>query len=171
MWPAASTCTSTNRINAHIYQLCQCAHWPATSTCTSGKGHLALAVFGCFSCPRASRDILRHPRMSQDALGQLKHLKTARARWPFPDARQPAASMQTSTSRPSCQPLMPCWHQHWPPCPLQVNAFTSHTACAVFTPPSSCIVGHRIFPSICSLVHSQNKCIYDVEDQSKPVIN
>jgi len=23
--------------------------------------------------------------MSQDALGQLKHLKTARARWPFPD--------------------------------------------------------------------------------------
>jgi len=24
--------------------------------------------------------------MSQDALGQLKHLKTARARWPFPDA-------------------------------------------------------------------------------------
>jgi len=24
-------------------------------------------------------------RMSQDALGQLKHLKTARARWPFPD--------------------------------------------------------------------------------------
>jgi len=25
--------------------------------------------------------------MSQDALGQLKHLKTARARWPFPDVR------------------------------------------------------------------------------------
>ena len=24
--------------------------------------------------------------MSQDALGLLKHLKTARARWPFPDA-------------------------------------------------------------------------------------
>ena len=24
--------------------------------------------------------------MPQDALGQLKHLKTARARWPFPDA-------------------------------------------------------------------------------------
>jgi len=24
--------------------------------------------------------------MSQDALGQLKHLKTARSRWPFPDA-------------------------------------------------------------------------------------
>jgi len=24
--------------------------------------------------------------MSQNALGQLKHLKTARARWPFPDA-------------------------------------------------------------------------------------
>ena len=23
--------------------------------------------------------------MSQDALGQLKHLKTAKARWPFPD--------------------------------------------------------------------------------------
>jgi len=23
--------------------------------------------------------------MTQDALGQLKHLKTARARWPFPD--------------------------------------------------------------------------------------
>ena len=23
--------------------------------------------------------------MSQDALGQLKHLKTARARWPLPD--------------------------------------------------------------------------------------
>ena len=23
--------------------------------------------------------------MSQDVLGQLKHLKTARARWPFPD--------------------------------------------------------------------------------------
>ena len=23
--------------------------------------------------------------MSQNALGQLKHLKTARARWPFPD--------------------------------------------------------------------------------------
>jgi len=23
--------------------------------------------------------------MSQDALGLLKHLKTARARWPFPD--------------------------------------------------------------------------------------
>jgi len=23
--------------------------------------------------------------MSQDALGQLKHLKMARARWPFPD--------------------------------------------------------------------------------------
>ena len=23
--------------------------------------------------------------MSQDAIGQLKHLKTARARWPFPD--------------------------------------------------------------------------------------
>jgi len=52
---------------------------------TSGKGHLALAVFRCFSSPRASWDIPRHPRMSQDALGQLKHLKTARARWPFPD--------------------------------------------------------------------------------------
>jgi len=26
--------------------------------------------------------------MSQDALGQLKHLKTARARWPFPDAAE-----------------------------------------------------------------------------------
>ena len=26
--------------------------------------------------------------MSQDALGQLKHLKTARARWPFPDVQQ-----------------------------------------------------------------------------------
>ena len=53
----------------------------------SGKGHLALAVFRCFSCPRASWDILRHPRMSQDALEQLKHLKTARARWPFSDVR------------------------------------------------------------------------------------
>jgi len=27
--------------------------------------------------------------MSQDALGQLKHLKTARARWPFPDVAVP----------------------------------------------------------------------------------
>jgi len=27
--------------------------------------------------------------MSQDALGQLKHLKTASARWPFPDAVDP----------------------------------------------------------------------------------
>jgi len=53
---------------------------------SSGKGHLALAVFRCFSCPRASWEILRHLRMSQDALGQLKHLKTTRARWPFPDA-------------------------------------------------------------------------------------
>jgi len=26
--------------------------------------------------------------MSQDALGLLKHLKTARARWPFPDEVQ-----------------------------------------------------------------------------------
>jgi len=26
--------------------------------------------------------------MSQDSLGLLKHLKTARARWPFPDAEQ-----------------------------------------------------------------------------------
>jgi len=26
--------------------------------------------------------------MSQDALGQLKHLKTARARWPFPDVER-----------------------------------------------------------------------------------
>ena len=55
-------------------------------TChASGKGHLALAVFRCFSWPRASWDILGCLRMSQDALGQLKHLKTARAGWPFPD--------------------------------------------------------------------------------------
>jgi len=53
---------------------------------TSGKGHLALAVFRCFSCPRAFWDILGCLGMSQDALGLLKHLKTARARWPFPDA-------------------------------------------------------------------------------------
>ena len=51
----------------------------------SGKGHLALAVFRCFSCPRASWGILGCLGMPQDALGQLKHLKTARARWPFPD--------------------------------------------------------------------------------------
>jgi len=39
--------------------------------------------------------------MSQDALGQLKHLKTARARWPWPDVggantqnmREPSAHM------------------------------------------------------------------------------
>ena len=54
-------------------------------TATSGKGHLALAVFRCFSCSRASWDILGCLGMSQDALGLLKHLKTARARWPFPD--------------------------------------------------------------------------------------
>jgi len=53
---------------------------------TSEKSHLALAVFRCFSSLRTSWDIPRHLRMSQDALGQLKHLKTARARWPFPDA-------------------------------------------------------------------------------------
>ena len=88
------------------YFCCSCwqfsiSHWPTEWECcfqgsdeadleylwlrTSGKGHLALAVFRCFSCSRASWDILRHPRMLQDALGQLKHLKTVRARWPFPD--------------------------------------------------------------------------------------
>jgi len=51
----------------------------------SGKDHLALAVFRCFSCSRTSQDILGCLGMSQDALGQLKNLKTARARWPFPD--------------------------------------------------------------------------------------
>jgi len=59
---------------------------------TSGKGHLALAVFRCFSCSRASWDILGCLGMSQDALGQLKHLKTARARWPFPDAGRVACT-------------------------------------------------------------------------------
>ena len=28
--------------------------------------------------------------MSQDAIGQLEHLKTARARWPFPDVGEAA---------------------------------------------------------------------------------
>jgi len=45
--------------------------------------------------------------MSQNALGQLKHLKTARARWPFPDvdaigrAREELATvyMKVATSK------------------------------------------------------------------------
>jgi len=37
---------------------------PLSDVRTSGKGHLALAVFRCFSCPRPSWDIPRHPRMS-----------------------------------------------------------------------------------------------------------
>ena len=70
--------------------------WPTSvegGAHASAKGHLALAVFRCFSCPRASRDILECLRMSQDALGQLKHLKTARARWPFPDQWETLASV------------------------------------------------------------------------------
>jgi len=46
--------------------------------------------------------------MSQDALGQLKHLKTARARWPFPDVvclrpppRPPPSSPSSSFFSPS----------------------------------------------------------------------
>jgi len=38
--------------------------------------------------------------MSQDALGQLKHLKTARARWPFPDA--PSCSVVSEASETVC---------------------------------------------------------------------
>ena len=70
-------------------------------TIASGKDHLALAIFRCFSCPRASWGIRRHPRMSQGALGQLKHLKTARARWPFPDDSSQSSSPHSS---------LPCWH-------------------------------------------------------------
>jgi len=40
--------------------------------------------------------------MSQDALGQLKHLKTARARWPFPDAW---VSLCISYLRPTYNPV------------------------------------------------------------------
>jgi len=37
--------------------------------------------------------------MSQDALGQLKHLKTARARWPFPDDVLPAQTSAVPCER------------------------------------------------------------------------
>jgi len=73
----------------------------------SGKGHLALAVFRCFSCPRASWDIPRHPRMSQDALGQLKHLKTAKARWPFPDVEKLPGSWNYRLSSQRCSACIP----------------------------------------------------------------
>jgi len=36
--------------------------------------------------------------MSQDALGQLKHLKTARARWPFPDESTPLQVLNVQTA-------------------------------------------------------------------------
>jgi len=41
--------------------------------------------------------------MSQDALGQLKHLKTARARWPFPDE----GGEGSGASARGCIPLEP----------------------------------------------------------------
>jgi len=43
--------------------------------------------------------------MSQDALGQLKHLKTARARWPFPDvlpSAHPAQAPVNTCPTPGC---------------------------------------------------------------------
>ena len=67
---------------------------------SSGKDHLALAVFRCFSCPRASWDILGCLGMSQDALGLLKHLKTARARWPFPDGLVSVSVQASQGKRP-----------------------------------------------------------------------
>jgi len=37
--------------------------------------------------------------MSQDALGQLKHLKTARARWPFPDVDYEGKELGSKTDK------------------------------------------------------------------------
>ena len=91
---------------------CQFLYPSLSTTSTSGKGHLALAVFRCFSCPRASWDILGYLGMSQDALGQLKHLKTARARWPFPDEPVIVNDIDLSTSTSNtCQTLAPYAHR------------------------------------------------------------
>ena len=81
-WLHCQTSKSKGRVDKHNNES---AINKQPQSMTSGKGHLALAVFRCFSCPRASCGILGCLGMSQDALGQLKHLKTARARWPFPD--------------------------------------------------------------------------------------
>ena len=44
--------------------------------------------------------------MSQDALGQLKHLKTAKARWPFPDAQFRRIIAEARDENPVDKPLM-----------------------------------------------------------------
>ena len=87
----------------------------------SGKDHLALAVFRCFSCPRASWGIPRHPRMSQGALGQLKHLKTASARWPFPDVFSIFFATLITPLLVHCPPLPLNSGAQLPPTPLSPN--------------------------------------------------
>lgn len=60
-------------------------------------------------------------------------------------------------------PLTPCCHLD-----LCINPeLMPGLPCTVYT----CIVGCRLYLSLYSPVHCKNKCIYDLKDQFRPVLN
>jgi len=80
--------------------------------------------------------------MSQDVLGQLKHLKTARARWPFPDVCSPSIPAPLCKCSPSqvrwvqpSQPTISTSRHHWCPHEPKTKHITDETHLPIYCPP------------------------------------